>query len=242
MRPKSPFLQNLRKKTPPPRMSKQTMDMDKRAGEFGVKPAEPRPFEPFQFGGSEIREFLPWSVEKPQEEEPEELKAPPIDIAKEKRIAHDMGYQKAKAEYEQYKIEAEKLEKAFQEIAHSMEEARHIWVREVREQIAEGFRISLHHIIKNDDLKQSELAHQLAEAMATLSEEKEMRVSVSPDFVDFARGYLVDKPRWIVQSSEELTGGAIFESENGIWDARLQVVLDEIDHQIKSWLIEKSGE
>ena len=69
-----------------------------------------------------------------------------------------------------------------------------------------------------------------------------MKVTVAPEFVDFAKGYLVNKPHWVVQSEDGLQGGAILESENGLWDARLEVALDEIDHLIKNWLIEKSGE
>ena len=150
MRPKSPFLQNLRKKTPPPRMSKKKSES--KAGGFGATSDKPRPFQAFQLvGQQENKSFMPWSVEAPRPEpEEEEAKEPPIDLAKEKRIAHDIGYQKAKAEYEQYKVEAEKLERAFQEIANSMEEARHAWVREVREEIAESIHVALHHIIKNE--------------------------------------------------------------------------------------------
>ena len=234
MRPKSPFLQNLRKKTPPPRMSKKKEGS--RAGQFSVGSKEPRPFQVFQFEGvQEKKEFMPFSTEAPEPEpETEEAKAPPIDIAKEKRIAHELGYQKAKKEYERYKIEAERLEKAFQEIAHSMDEARHAWLREIREELAESIQVALHHIIKNENLQLPILAHQLAEALAHLSEEKEMKVTVSSEFIDFAKGYLANKPHWVVQSEEDLHGGAILESENGTWDARLQVALDEIDHLIKS--------
>lgn len=240
MRPKSPFLQNLRKKTPPPKVTKKSVEP--KTERFFGDSKEVKPFEIFQIG-SEKQAFQPFSVEPPSSEKEDEVaKPPPVDLEKERRIAEQKGYEKAKQEYERYKVEAEKLETAFQEIAHSMEEARIAWVREVREEIAEGLQVALHHIIKNENLQQSILAHQLAEALAHLSEEKEMKVTVSSEFIDFAKEYLVNKPRWVVQSSDDLQGGAILESENGTWDARLQVALDEVDHLIKSWLVEKSGE
>ena len=240
MRPKSPFLQNLRKKTPSPKMAKKPVE--ERTEHFFGDSKEAKPFQVFQIG-SEKQEFQLFSVESPSSEKEDEVaKVPPIDLEKERRIADQKGYERAKKEFEHYKVESEKSEKAFQEIANSMEEARVAWVSEVREEIAEGLQVALHHIIKNENLQQSILAHQLAEALAHLSEEKEMKVTVSSEFSDFAKGYLANKPRWVVQSSDDLHGGAILESENGTWDARLQVALDEVDHLIKSWLVEKSVE
>ena len=240
MRPKSPFLQNLRKKTPAPKMT--SKKPSKTEATVVSSSRSSQPFKRVLFGEEEGR-FQPFQLEKPtQSVETEEPKEPAIDLEKERRIAENRGYQKAKQEFEQYKVEAERLEKAFQEIASNMEESRHIWIREVREGVAESIQTALHHIVKNDNIQQSILAHQLAEALAHLAEEKEMKVTVAPEFVEFAREYLADKPRWTICSNEELHGGAMFESENGIWDARLKITLDEIDHLIQSWLVEKSGE
>ena len=109
MRPKSPFLQNLRKKTPSPQM--------KKAGSNGgvnspIPKEGPKGFQPFQWNESTPRSservFETFAIEpeaKPENKTPE---PPPIDVAAEKKKSYEQGYAKAKAEFSRYKAEAER--------------------------------------------------------------------------------------------------------------------------------------
>ena len=74
--------------------------------------------------------------------------------------------------------------------------------------------------------------------MTRLVEEKELTVFVDPGNVDLARQFLAEKVGWNVQSSNDVGAGAILESTNGIWDARMQVTLDEIDDMLAAWMVD----
>ena len=86
------------------------------------------------------------------------------------------------------------------------------------------------------------MKQKLAEALENLADEKKMKVIVGKDFKDVAENYLKDRPGWSVHVSDDVNGGAILESDSGVWDARLSVTLDEIEHLIQTWLVEKGGE
>lgn len=238
MRPKSPFLQNLRKKTPQPQMKQR----GKTAPTTGVpKPVE-RGFQPFQWeAGSEVsssRSFETFAIQPEPEPEVEKSVEPPVDIEAEKKKAFEQGYAKAKAEFLRYKSEAERLEKGFQEILGSVQESRLSWVQEVREGVAESIQVALHHIAQHPKLQAAILAQKLSEAMTQLAEEKELTVFVDPSNVELAEQYLAEKTGWNVKASSNVGAGAILESTNGVWDARMQVTLDEIDDLLASWMVD----
>ncbi len=69
-----------------------------------------------------------------------------------------------------------------------------------------------------------------------------MQVIVGKEFKSVAEDYLKDRTGWTVHVSDDVSGGAILESDSGVWDARLSVTLDEIEHLIQTWLIEKGGD
>jgi flagellar biosynthesis/type III secretory pathway protein FliH len=56
--------------------------------------------------------------------------------------------------------------------------------------------------------------------------------------VALAEELMKEKDGWTVIASSEVDGGAILESENGVWDARMQVTLDEIDDLLASWMVD----
>ena len=238
MRPKSPFLQNLRKKTPQPQMKQR----GKAVPTIGVPTPVERGFQPYQWeeGNSapSERAFETFEIQpeaKPEVEAPIE---PPVDIEAEKKKAFDQGYAKAKAEFMRYKSEAERLEKGFQEILGSVQESRLSWVQEVREGVAESIQIALHHIAQHPKLQAAILAQKLSEAMTQLAEEKELTVFVDPSNVTLAEQFLTEKVGWNVQASNNVGAGAILESTNGVWDARMQVTLDEIDDLLAAWMVD----
>ena len=233
MRPKSPFLQNLRKRKPEPKMSKKVQDRKLRS-------SSPEGFNQFNVRGV-TEEFVEFKMENPVVSEEVVPEEPEIDIEAERRAAHKEGYNKAKKEFEHFKNDAEILEKNFQEILLSMEEARHQWVHEVRVSVASAIQVSLSQILRSKSLQMEVLQNKLAEAMEHLTEEKKMKVVVAPEYKEFTEGILKDRPGWSVHVSTEFDGGALLESENGIWDARLSVTLNEIEHLIQTWLVEKSG-
>ena len=214
--------------------------MSKKVQERKARAASPEGFNQFNVRGVS-EEFVEFKMEKPVA--PEEIvpEEPKIDIDAERRAAHQEGYNKARKEFEHYKNDAETLEKNFQEILLSMEEARHQWVHEVRVSVASAIQISLSQILRSQALQTEVLQNKLAEAMEHLAEEKKMKVVVAPEFKEFTESILKDRPGWSVHVSTEFDGGALLESENGIWDARLSVTLNEIEHLIQTWLIEKSG-
>jgi flagellar biosynthesis/type III secretory pathway protein FliH len=238
MRPKSPFLQNLRKKTPSPQM--------KKAGSNGgvnspIPKEGPKGFQPFQWNESTPRSservFETFAIEpeaKPENKTPE---PPPIDVAAEKKKSYEQGYAKAKAEFSRYKAEAERLEKGFQEILDAVQESRVQWVQEVKEGVAESMQTAIHHIAKHPKLQTAILAQKLSEAMGQLAEERELTVFVAPDNVDFARQYVAEKVGWSVEDSTDVGSGAILESSNGVWDARMQVTLDEMNEALTAWMM-----
>ena len=49
---------------------------------------------------------------------------------------------------------------------------------------------------------------------------------------------LAKKGGWNVRPSSDVGAGAILESTNGIWDARMQVTLDEIDDILAAWMVD----
>ncbi len=237
MRPKSPFLQNLRKKTPQPQM-KQRGKADS-TSEVGVPKAVERGFQPFEWEHKTTsRSFETFSVIPDPEPEVEVPIEPKVDVEAEKKKAYDQGYAKAKAEFMRYKSEAERLEKGFQEILGSVQESRMSWVQEVREGVAESIQVALHHIAQHPKLQSAILAQKLSEAMTQLAEEKELTVFVDPSNVELAQQFLSEKVGWSVQASNDVGAGAILESTNGIWDARMQVTLDEIDDMLATWMVD----
>ena len=238
MRPKSPFLQNLRKKTPQPQMKQRGQAVPT----TGVPQTSERGFKPYQWEqGSAVvpnRSFETFAIQPEPEPEPDVAVEPPIDIEAEKKKAFDQGYAKAKAEFMRYKSEAERLEKGFQEILGSVQESRVSWVQEVREGVAESIQVALHHIAQHPKLQAAILAQKLSEAMTQLAEEKELTVFVDPSNVELAEQFLADRVGWNVQPSSNVGAGAILESTNGVWDARMQVTLDEIDDILASWMVD----
>ena len=238
MRPKSPFLQNLRKKTPQPQMKQRGQAVPT----TGVPQTPERGFKPYQWEqGSAVvlnRSFETFAIQPEPEPEPDVAVEPPIDIEAEKKKAFDQGYAKAKAEFMRYKSEAERLEKGFQEILGSVQESRVSWVQEVREGVAESIQVALHHIAQHPKLQAAILAQKLSEAMTQLAEEKELTVFVDPSNVELAEQFLADRVGWNVQPSNNVGAGAILESTNGVWDARMQVTLDEIDDILASWMVD----
>ncbi len=241
MRPKSPFLQNLRKKTPAPQMKRS--ERGKVAGKTTIPPSSPEGFQPFQWGqsvgaGTSEKGFETFSIapEPVQTEKP--IEPPPVDVAAEKRKSYTEGYEKAKAEFLKYKSEAERLEKGFQEILGAVQESRLNWVQEVREGVVEAMQSALHHIAQHPSLQSAILAQKLSEAMGQLVEEKTLTVFVHPEQVDFARAYIADQPGWTVEASSDVKSGAILESSNGVWDAQMQVTLDEIDDVLTGWMMD----
>ena len=239
MRPKSPFLQNLRKKTPSPQMKK-------RGKTENVEPSRPVDsvgFTPYLLNsGRNLNPgFESFTITPDPEPVPEEELEPPIDLELEKKKAYNSGYEKAKSEYIRYKKEAERLESGFQELLQTIQESRQLWVSEVREGVAESIQVALHHIAQHEDLQTAILAQKLGEALSQLSDEKELSVMVSPKDVDFAQQFLSDKPGWTVLASSDVDGGAILESENGVWDARLKVTLDEIDSLLSTWMVDSGA-
>ena len=238
MRPKSPFLQNLRKKTPNPQM-KQRGKASTVTPQTGVPKAVERGFQPFEWEAKSTgRSFETFTVEPEPEPEVETPVEPQVDVEAEKKKAYEQGYAKAKAEFMRYKSEAERLEKGFQEILGSVQESRLSWVQEVREGVAESIQVALHHIAQHPKLQSAILAQKLSEAMTRLAEEKELTVFVDPSNVDLARQFLAEKVGWNVQPSNDVGAGAILESTNGIWDARMQVTLDEIDDMLAAWMVD----
>ena len=241
MRPKSPFLQNLRKKTPQPQMKQRGKSVTPQNGV--PKPAE-RGFQPFQWEGtpapsSSTRSFETFSVQpEPVEPATKAVEEPKVDVEAEKRKAYEQGYAKAKAEFMRYKSEAERLEKGFQEILGSVQESRMSWVQEVREGVAESIQAALHHIAQHPKLQAAILAQKLSEAMTQLAEEKDLTVFVDPSNVELAEKFLTDRTGWTVQPSNNVGSGAILESANGVWDARMQVTLDEIDDLLAAWMVD----
>lgn len=255
MRPKSPFLENLRKKTPTPQMQNHSAGADRSfPSATPTKPvpqqstagftanqngSEAKGFVSFDLLGGQTPQFVPFqsTLQPPKETAPSE---PKIDIEAERSKAFQEGYQKAKQEYAKYQQQAMELEKGFQEILQNMEKAREVWIEEVRMGVAEVFSTSLHHIAKHERLQFAILSQKLSEAMEQFADEKKMKVIVAPEFVDFAKRFLSAKPNWSVEESDTVGGGAILESENGVWDARLQVTLDEIDDALTAWLTDMS--
>ena len=61
---------------------------------------------------------------------------------------------------------------------------------------------------------------------------------VDPSNVELAEQLLSDKVGWNVQPSNDVGAGAILESTNGVWDARMQVTLDEIDDLLAAWMVD----
>lgn len=239
MRPKSPFLQNLRKKTPQPQMKQRGKTTPTATPQTGVPKAAERGFQPFEWEAkSTSRSFETFTVEPEPEPEVETPVEPQVDVEAEKKKAYDQGYAKAKAEFMRYKSEAERLEKGFQEILGSVQESRLSWVQEVREGVAESIQVALHHIAQHPNLQSAILAQKLSEAMTRLAEEKELTVFVDPTNIDLARQFLAEKVGWNVQPSNDVGAGAILESTNGIWDARMQVTLDEIDDMLAAWMVD----
>ena len=238
MRPKSPFLQNLRKKTPQPQM-KQRGKADPTL-HTGVPKATERGFQPFEWEESRStgRSFETFAVLPDPEPEVEAPVEPQVDVEAEKKKAYEQGYAQAKAEFLRYKSEAERLEKGFQEILGSVQESRLSWVQEVREGVAASIQVALHHIAQHPKLQSAILAQKLSEAMTQLAEEKELTVFVDPSNVELAQQFLAEKVGWNVQPSNDVGAGAILESTNGIWDARMQVTLDEIDDMLAAWMVD----
>ena len=74
--------------------------------------------------------------------------------------------------------------------------------------------------------------------MTQLAEEKELTVFVDPSNVTLAEQFLTEKVGWNVQASNNVGAGAILESTNGVWDARMQVTLDEIDDLLAAWMVD----
>ena len=236
MRPKSPFLQNLRKKTPAPQMRKKEADAVKRP-----TTQSSAGFTPFVLGGEPPASRVGFSTFSVEPEAPIEVEAPPepeIDLAAERQQAYDAGYAKAKSEFTRYKTEAERLEQSFQELLVTIQESRLLWVQEVKEGVAESMQAALHHIARHELLQSAILAQKLSEAMGQLADEKNLSVFVAPKDVALAQQLMSDKDGWTVVASSEVDGGAILESENGVWDARMQVTLDEIDDLLASWMVD----
>ena len=235
MRPKSPFLQNLRTKTPEPQM-KQTGATGPvlptvASGVKGFQPfhvsdnSKPQGFNRFAFVEERTHAEMP--VPEPQ-----------IDLVAERNQAFELGYAKAKAEFGKYKAEAEQLERSFQEILDAVQEARMLWVQEIREGVAESMQIALHHIAKHPKIQSAILAQKISEAITQLSEEKDLTIFVAPNQVELAQQFVVHKAGWTVKGSQDVNSGAILESSNGIWDARLQVTLDELDDILSAWMMD----
>ena len=239
MRPKSPFLQNLRKKTPAPQMK----NREKVDAVQPTRTIDPAGFTPYLFDGRRNLNagFESFSIAPDPEPTPEEEVEPPVDVELEKKKAFNAGYEKAKSEYIRYKKEAERLEAGFQELLQTIQESRQLWVSEVREGVAESMQVALHHIAQHERLQTAILAQKLSEALSQLSDEKELTVLVSPKDVEFAQEYLADRPGWTVIASSEVDGGAILESDNGVWDARLQVTLNEIDELLSAWVVDSGA-
>lgn len=241
MRPKSPFLQNLRKKTPAPQMKKSS---DETTSAQLV--SAPEGFKPFQWedgaAKSSISGFTDFQLDPDPVVEQKAPEVPQLDVEAEKRKAFDQGYAKAKAEFMRYKTEAERLEKGFQEILGAVQESRIQWVQEIREGVAQSMQTAFHHIAQHPKLQTAILAHKLSEAMTQLSEEKDLTVFVDAQNVAFAQSYLADKSGWSVVASENVGSGAILESVNGVWDARMQVTLSEIDDLLAAWMVDMESD
>lgn len=236
MRPKSPFLQNLRKKTPAPQMHPKETDTIKRPT------AQPSiGFTPFAIGDTAPTSrsgFATFEVEPEVSSQVELPPEPEIDLAVERQQAYDAGYAKAKNEFMRYKTEAERLEQSFQELLLAIQDSRLVWVQEVKEGVAESIQTALHHIARHEHLQSAILAQKLSEAMGQLADEKKLSVFVAPKDVALAEKLMKEKDGWTVIASSDVDGGAILESENGIWDARMQVTLDEIDDLLVSWMVD----
>lgn len=245
MRPKSPFLQNLRKKTPAPQMKMSDREKANAKGKAVLPTPTPEGFKPFQWDSAGTsttdKGFETFSITPEPVQEKRPVEPPPVDVAAEKRKAYTEGYEKAKAEFLNYKSEAERLEKGFQEILGAVQESRLSWVQEVREGVVEAMQSALHHIAQHPSLQSAILAQKLSEAMGQLVEEKTLTVFVHPDQVDFARTYIADQPGWTVEASSDIKAGAILESRNGVWDAQMQVTLDEIDDVLTGWMLDSES-
>lgn len=242
MRPKSPFLQNLRKKTPAPQMRKKEQSTQPRTGRGNGGPASVAPgFTPFAIDGeapARTPGFSTFHVQPDPQPDVEEPSEPEIDIEAERKQAFEAGYAKAKGEFIRYKKEAERLEQSFQELLNTIQESRRLWVQEVKEGVAESMQEALHHIARHEHLQSAILTQKLSEALEQLADEKNLSVFVAPKDVALAEQFLTDKDGWTVLPSEEVDGGAILESENGVWDARMQVTLDEIDDLLATWMVD----
>lgn len=236
MRPKSPFLQNLRQKTPAPQMQRKETEKPMRPT---VRPSAG--FMPFAIGDGVPTSrpgFSTFDVQPEQSEQSEIPPEPEIDLEAERQQAYDAGYAKAKNEFMRYKTEAERLEQSFQELLVTIQESRLLWVQEVKEGVAESIQAALHHIARHEHLQSAILAQKLSEAMGQLADEKNLTVFVAPKDVVMAQQLMSEKEGWTVVASSEVDGGAILESESGVWDARMQVTLDEIDDLLATWMVE----
>ena len=255
MRPKAPFLQNLRKKHPEPKTTR--VDRSTRASTVDRAPRTPnrpterlRPsteyqslvppeldtaFKPLHFTASLDGNFALAGI-SPAVTEPESESVEPIDVDRIRAEAQELGYARAQSEIEIHQKRAEELELHFNELAQSMEDSRHQWIQEVRGGIVSALNAALIRALGNSDIQRMMLQQRLAEAVSTLAEEKSMKVFVSAEQVDFARAVLGERSHWEVLASDEVSGGAILESDNGIWDARVSVTIDEFDQLLREWL------
>lgn len=258
MRPKAPFLQNLRKKHPEPKTTRverstpisqsptvdrasrtpnRTADRIRPSTEYQslVPPELDMAFKPLHFSASLDGNFALAGI-SPAVTEPESESVEPIDVDRIRAEAQELGYARAQSEIEVHRKRAEELELHFNELAQSMEESRLQWIHEVRGGVVDSLNAALYKALGNSDIQKMMLQQRLAEAVSTLAEEKSMKVFVSAGQVEFARSFLGERSHWEVLASDEVDGGAILESANGIWDARISVTIDEFDQLLREWL------
>ena len=256
MRPKAPFLQNLRKKHPEPKTTRAERSTSRSpASDRGarapnrsaermrpsteyqslVPPELDTTFKPLHFSASLDGNFALAGI-SPAVTEPESESVEPIDVDRIRAEAQELGYARAQSEIEIHQKRAEELERHFNELAQSMEDSRHQWIQEVRGGVASALNAVLFRALGNSEIQRMMLQQRLAEAISTLAEEKSMKVFVSEEQVEFARSVLGERSHWEVLASDEVSGGAILESDNGIWDARISVTIDEFEQLLREWL------
>ena len=134
------------------------------------------------------------------------------------------------------KSDLKKEKSNFESLKKEMEEAIVRWRNEIRSHTGEALINALTQILQMPDLIDIGLSNRIQQAMSELSDKKSIQIHVSPKQKEFTEKQLSSYPNWEVIADPSIDSGALIKAEQGRWDTRMQIAINETIAIIQAWV------
>ena len=201
--------------------------------------ADSKKFIPFSTATSQFRSFGQGGDAKvnkdllpdPEPDYKEAFETAAHEISKLKQQLFD-----EKRNSRTHKSDLKKEKANFESLKAEMEEAIVRWRNEIRSHTGEALISALTQILQMPDLIDIGLANRIKQAVAELSDKKPIQIHVSPKQKEFAENILGSNSSWEVVADPAVDTGALIKAEQGRWDTRMQIAINETIAIIQAWV------